>query len=354
VDKKVLLACGGAVAALLGISVATGRLQLGGHKAAAAHAPSSLPPPLADPGTATHPSLPPDSNAEAANAMLASLSSPDATAPGPAPAAAGNSETSALVRPGELAKTPESVSSGGSDPQHSLNADTSGRSGAVVSPPSISGERDGVQSPGSSAAQSGMVIRADSHSGDAASVIAKAVSPSTGVSIAGSVPMSPESNPGVAMVGAHNALASAIGPSGLPTGEDLIALQGELSVIQKQQAIATAQEAIANANLNAAKAKFELTQIGRAKVEEKEPGADRTIRPIVIPSAPATPRSTLESLQLVGTTAVGSAIVATIKLNGRLTDVRDGSLIAGSLVEKVTPQSLIVLDQGRPRTFFLN
>jgi len=140
------------------------------------------------------------------------------------------------------------------------------------------------------------------------------------------------------------------------TGQDLLALQTQLAVLEKQKAIASGQEAIAESLLKTRKAQYEMALIGRPSAPA--PAAQQVTAPRVPAAAAAvpTPRppSQLTSVRLVSTARANGAIGATINYNGKLIDVKKGSVVAGYLVDQLTDKSLTFIGEHETKTVWID
>jgi len=137
------------------------------------------------------------------------------------------------------------------------------------------------------------------------------------------------------------------------TGQDLLQLQTQLAVLEKQKAIASGEEAIAESLLKTRKAQYEMGQIGRASAAAV--GTQQPTQPRA-PAAPATPPppSPLASVRLLSTARANGAIGAIINYNGKLIDVRKGSIVAGYLVDQVTDRSLTFISAHESKTVWID
>lgn len=137
------------------------------------------------------------------------------------------------------------------------------------------------------------------------------------------------------------------------TGNDLLKLQTQLAVLEKQKAIASGQEAIAESLLNTRKAEYEMLQIGRPSAEQLAAHAQAQANNVAIASPPPPP-SPLSTVKLLSTTRANGSIGATITMNGKLIDVRKGSVVAGYLVDKLTDNSLTLIGEGATKTVWID
>jgi hypothetical protein len=143
-------------------------------------------------------------------------------------------------------------------------------------------------------------------------------------------------------------------PTGV-TGQDLLSLQTQLTVLEKQKAIASGQQAIAESLLKMRKAQYEMALIGRPSAP-----APQAAQPATAPHASAaaaavapTP-SPLASVRLVSTARANGAIGATINYNGKLIDVKKGSVVAGYLIDKLTDKSLTFIGEHETKTVWID
>ena len=140
------------------------------------------------------------------------------------------------------------------------------------------------------------------------------------------------------------------------TGQDLLALQTQLAVLEKQKAIASGQEAIAESLLKTRKAQYEMAMIGRAAAPA--PAAQQAPAPRVASAVAAvpTPRpaSPMASVRLVSTARANGAIGATINYNGKLIDVKKGSVVAGYLVDQLSDKSLTLVGEHETKTVWID
>lgn len=135
------------------------------------------------------------------------------------------------------------------------------------------------------------------------------------------------------------------------TGQDLIRLQTKLAFIEKQKALAAGEEAIAESRLKAAKAQYELAQIGQPSPQEI--AAERQAREAAVAVA-AVNTSVLDSVRVLSTSRANGSSFATILFNGKLVDVKKGSFIAGYLIDQVTDNHVKFVGEKESKTVWIN
>lgn len=176
--------------------------------------------------------------------------------------------------------------------------------------------------------------------------------PSAGVPSAGLLAATPVFDAGSAL--STGAVAS------LPTnatGQDLLLLQTQLAVLDKQKAIASGQEAIAESLLKTRKAQYEMTQIGRPTAEQQLAIAQAQAQAqaqVQATQPPAPPPSPLFGIKLLSTARANGGTSATISYNGKLVDVKKGSVVAGFLVDKVSDNSVVFIGEGETKTVWID
>jgi type IV pilus biogenesis protein PilP len=140
------------------------------------------------------------------------------------------------------------------------------------------------------------------------------------------------------------------------TGKDLLELQTQLAVLEKQKAIASGQEAIAESLLKRAKAQYEMAQIGQPTAEQRAAiaAAQAAAQAHTVASAAPTVVSALNAIRLLSTSRTNGAVSATLSLNGKLIDVKKGSLVAGYLVDKVSDNSVQLVGEGESKTVWID
>jgi hypothetical protein len=183
--------------------------------------------------------------------------------------------------------------------------------------------------------------------------------PSLGPAPTGSSQVLATTTGGAADYSGGSALAAAAIAS-LPTnatGKDLLELQTQLAVLDKQKAIAAGVEAIAESPLKAAKAVYEMSQIGQPTAEERAAiaaaRAAAQVNQVQMSAAPAT-LSAIDSAKLLSTTRANGGIGATLRINDKLVDVKKGSVVAGLLVDKVTDNSVTLIGDGKTQTVWID
>ena len=172
-----------------------------------------------------------------------------------------------------------------------------------------------------------------------------------GASATGSASEGP-GNASAAMISGNSVAAAAM--ASLPanaTGQDLLTLQTQLAVLDKQKAIASGHEAIAESLLKTRKAQYEMAQIGRPSAAEAT--AQQVARAAAV-APPPPPPSPLASVRLLSTARANGSVGATISYNGKLIDVRKGSIVAGYVVDKVTDTSLTLIGEREKKTVWID
>jgi len=138
------------------------------------------------------------------------------------------------------------------------------------------------------------------------------------------------------------------------TGQDLLTLQAELAVLEKKKQIASGEEAIAESQLKTRKAQYEMAQIGRPLVAQPTVQQAPQQHAAVATAKPAPPPSPLTSVRLLSTARASGSIEATINYNGKLIDVKKGSVVAGYLIDKVTDKSLTFVGEHETKTVWID
>jgi hypothetical protein len=154
-----------------------------------------------------------------------------------------------------------------------------------------------------------------------------------------------------------NPAAAAAAIASLPsnaTGKDLLELQTQLALLDKQKAIAAGHEAIAESRLKTAKAAYEMAQIGQPSAEERAAMAAAYAASQVNQITPPAPPTSIETAKLLSTSRANGGIGATLLINGKLVDVKKGSLVGGLLIDKVTDNSVTLIGDGKSQTVWID
>jgi type IV pilus biogenesis protein PilP len=148
--------------------------------------------------------------------------------------------------------------------------------------------------------------------------------------------------------------------AGLPenaTGQDLLRLQSQLAVIEKQKALAEGEEAIAESRLKAAIAQYEMSQIGRPTADERAAAMKAKEEETKLRSVSVTPgvnASALDAIRVLSTSRANGTTFATILFNGKLVDVKKGTFVHGYLVDQVSDNHVKFVGETESKTVWIN